>query len=70
VPTDELEFIQPLGVKSGDDQRDRDSNFVKREFERDIAAATERALKRYARPQIIDPSWQVTMSFRFGYVLR
>jgi hypothetical protein len=70
ISADALEFIQVGGVTSGDDGRDRDSNAVKREFERDIRAAADRALKRYTRPQGIDPAWRLTIKFEFGYVLR
>lgn len=70
INAEALEFIQIAGVTSGDDGRDRDSNVVKREFERDIRAAADRALERYARPRGIDPAWVLTMRFEFGYVLR
>jgi hypothetical protein len=69
IVTDELDFVN-LGGYSGDAIRDRESRSVKSEFERDIRAAADRALKRYERPAGIDPSWRSSIIFSFGYVLR
>lgn len=70
VDTQQLEFVVLPGRVSGDAMRDRDSRSVKQEFERDIRTAADRALRRYAKPSNIDPSWRVTAEFRFGYVFR
>ncbi len=70
VHTEALEFNQLGGFSSGDEMRDRESKFVKLEFERDIRAAADRALRRYPKPSGIDPAWAVTVEFHFDYVLR
>jgi hypothetical protein len=70
VRTDELDFIQMGGLVSGNAVRDRESKLIKLEFERDIRSAADRALRRYARPSGIDPSWVVAIVFNFSYVVR
>lgn len=70
IRTEELSFIQLDGVVSAEAIRDRESSSVKREFERDIKAASDRAMRRYAAPTGIDPAWKLSISFVFDYVVR
>ncbi|MDH4062290.1 MAG: hypothetical protein OEU94_15895, partial [Aquincola sp.] len=68
--TQSIDFIQLDGVVSGNTLLDRQSKNAKQDFERDIRAAAERALKRYPKPAGIDPSWKMTQRFVFDYVTR
>jgi len=68
VETKSVEFIQLPGVGSGDALLDRQSKSVKQEFERDLRASADRALKRYPKPVGIEPSWKLRQQFVFDYV--
>lgn len=68
VATDRLEFVQLQGLVDGDAVRDRASGKFKSEFAQDVQAAADRALRRYARPAVLDESWKVDLLFTFEFV--
>jgi hypothetical protein len=68
VDTTSIEFIQLGGVVSGNTLLDRQSKDAKKEFERDLRRAADRALERFAMPGGINPSWKLTYAFIFDYV--
>jgi hypothetical protein len=70
IVTERLAFVAPVGWTNGEVMRDRETRDVKKSFETEIRAATERALRRYPKPDAIDPSWRVELQFTYGYVLR
>lgn len=69
IDNEDIEFIQLGGWVDGDALRDRKSRDFKREFERDIRAASDRALRRYVKPDGIDASWRVQVRTVFKYVV-
>jgi hypothetical protein len=66
----DFEAKQMHGVIDGDAARDRDGPFARRSFERHLAQAGERALKRFVRPAGIDAAWQQTLKFQFDLQAR
>jgi len=68
INNEDIEFIQLTGWVDGDSLRDRQSRNFKREFERDLRTASDRALRRYAKPEGIDESWKVQTRTVFKYV--
>jgi hypothetical protein len=68
VATDRVEFVQLPGLVDGDAVRDRDSRKFRSEFALDVQAAADRALRRYARPAVVDESWKVDVLFTFEFV--
>jgi hypothetical protein len=56
---------QLLGVYNGDFVRERNTKYVTGTFEEHLQDVAQRALKRYPRPDGIDPSWQFPVMFRF-----
>jgi hypothetical protein len=70
IVTEHLAFVPSSGWTSGELMRDRETRDVKQSFEKDIRETIERALRRYLKPDAIDPSWVVELRFVYGYVLR
>jgi len=70
IVTEHLAFVPSSGWTSGELMRDRETRDVKQSFEKDIRETIERALRRYPKPDAIDPSWVVELRFVYGYVLR
>ncbi|HEX2011116.1 MAG TPA: hypothetical protein VJN44_09290 [Roseateles sp.] len=54
-----------LGVVSGDALRDRDSRWVKDSLRVHLDELAARVLKRYPRPDGIDPDWRIEQSYVF-----
>ncbi|MDN3922882.1 hypothetical protein [Roseateles violae] len=60
-----LEMRQMTGAMNGDAVRDRDSRWVKDSFRSYLDEVAAGVLKRYPRPEGIDPAWRVEQVYAF-----
>lgn len=68
LPTDRIEFTQLQGVVDGNALLERDDREFKREFELDVQAAAQRALRRDAEPAALDEVWKPGFKLSFNDV--
>lgn len=67
VDTQSVEFVQLQGAVNANTLVDRQSRSVKQEFEHDLRQAADRALKRFPRPNGVDPAWKLDYTFTFYF---